>query len=293
MALDRPEPAAGQWPTADVRMVTPGLFVTLGIPLRQGRDFTAGDGFERSPVVIVNEHLAREMWPGRSPLGQRIRMEWGRRLDAEVIGVVGDVRLAALDRAPRATLYWPISQVPNSFMTVVARASSGPPEALLAGIRRALAGLDPALPLARPERLDQAVADALQRPRFTFALLAAFAASALGLAGLGLFGLLAYTVTQRQAELGVRLALGARPADLFRLVVSEGLTLSAAGLGLGLALAWGLSRLLEALLFDTATRDPLVFVVAPALLALVALCASLLPARRAARVQPALCLRSE
>ncbi|MCM2257113.1 MAG: ABC transporter permease [Vicinamibacteria bacterium] len=293
VALDRPAPAPGQLPTADVRMVTPGLFATLGIPLQQGRDFTAGDGFERSPVVIVNEHLAREMWPGRSPLGQRIRMEWGRRLDAEVIGVVGDVRLAALDRAPRATLYWPISQVPNSFMTVVARASSGPPEALLAGIRRALAGLDPALPLARPERLDQAVADALQRPRFTFALLAAFAASALGLAGLGLFGLLAYTVTQRQAELGVRLALGARPADLFRLVVSEGLTLSAAGLGLGLALAWGLSRLLEALLFDTATRDPLVFVVAPALLALVALCASLLPARRAARVQPALCLRSE
>lgn len=292
-ALDRPEPAPGQSPTADVRMVTPGLFATLGIPLRQGRDFDAGDAFERSPVVIVNDHLAREMWPGRSPLGQRIRMEWGRRLDAEVVGVVGDVRLAALDRAPRATLYWPVSQVPNSFMTVVARAASGPPEALLPGIKRALSALDPALPLAKPERLEVAVADELQRPRFTFALLAAFAASALGLAGLGLFGLLAYTVTQRQAELGVRLALGARPADLFRLVVSEGLALSAAGLVLGLALAWGLSRLLEALLFDTAARDPLVFLVASALLALVALCASLLPARRASRLQPALCLRNE
>jgi putative ABC transport system permease protein len=293
MALDRPEPAPGEFPTADVRMVTPGLFATLGIPLVQGRDFDAGDTPERAPVVIVNEHLAREMWPGKSPLGQRLRMNWGRTLDAEVVGVVGDVRLAALDTAPRGALWWPVSQVPNSFMTVVARARSGDPAALLSGMKRALAALDPALPLAKPERLDHVVADTLQRPRFTFALLGAFAASALGLAGLGLFGLLAYTVRQREPEWGVRLALGARPRDLFRLVLAEGAALSAAGLALGLALAWAAARVLEALLFDTATRDPLVFAAAPALLAAVAVLASLLPAWRASRVQPAHCLRSE
>lgn len=293
-ALDRPEPAPGESPGADVRMATPGLFATLGIALVQGRDFDAGDTAERSPVVIVNERLAREMWPGRSPLGQRIRMEWGRTLDAEVVGVVADVRLASLDTAPRGALWWPVSQVPNAFMTVVARAKgAGDAEALLPGMKRALAALDPALPLAKPERLDHVVADTLQRPRFTFALLGAFAVSALGLAGLGLFGLLAYTVRQREPEWGVRLALGARPGDLFRLVLGEGATLSAAGLALGLALAWGASRVLEALLFDTATRDPVVFVVAPALLAAVALLASVIPAWRASRVQPAHCLRSE
>jgi putative ABC transport system permease protein len=289
---DRPLPPAGQEPVADVRMVTPGLFRALGIPLLRGRDFTARDDASRAPVVVVNEGMAREYWPGHDPIGRHVRMEWGKTLDAEVVGVVGDVRLGALDTAPRATLYWAESQLPNEFMTFVLRTEASP-RGVLDAARAAIASIDKDVPLARVGSLEAALDDSLRRPRFVLGLLAAFAGVAASLAAVGLFALLSYAVAQRVRELGVRLALGARPADVRRLVLGEGLRLAAVGLAAGLALALALTRLMSSLLYEVSPRDPPAFAAVAGLVFLVSLAATAWPARRASRIDPARALRAE
>jgi putative ABC transport system permease protein len=289
---DRPAPAQGHEPVADVRMVTPGLFRTLGIALTEGRDFDVRDDADRPTVVVVNETLAREFWPGQSPLGRKIRMEWGRTLDAEIVGVVGEVRLVGLDQAPRHQIYWAVSQLPNYFLTFLVK-TPGHPSAFAGSVKEALASVDPTLPLAKIAPLSDAVGDALKQPRFTFVLLAAFALTAALLAALGLFGVLSYSVSQRLPEMGVRLALGAQPKDVAGLVLWEGARLALIGTAVGLAGALLITGLLSRLLYETSPRDPLAFVGVAAFVAVLALAAAVVPARRASRVQPAIALRAE
>ena len=289
---DRPAPPQGQEPVADVRMVTPGLLRTLGVSLTRGRDFDDTDAAKRPTVVVVNERLAREFWPGQDPLGRKLRMEWGRTLEAEIVGVVGDVRIVGLDQAPRHQIYWSVAQVPNHFMTFLVK-TEGRPGALAGPVKGAIAGVDPALPVARMAPLDEVVGDALRQPRFTFALLGAFALTAAFLAALGLFGVLSYSVTQRLPEMGVRLALGARPWDVAALVLREGASVALAGAAVGLATALALAGLLSRLLYATSPRDPVAFAGVAAFVTVLALAAAALPALKASRVEPARALRSE
>jgi putative ABC transport system permease protein len=289
---DRPAPPQGQEPVADVRMVTPGLFQALGIPLTAGRDFEARDDAAHPTVVVVNETLARRFWPGQSPLGRRIRMEWGPTLDAEIVGVVGEVRLVGLDQAPRNQIYWAVAQLPNDFLTFMVK-TAGRPAVLAGPVKQALATVDPTVPVAEIAPLDEVMGDALKRPRFTFALLGAFAVTAALLAGIGLFGVLSYSVTQRLREMGVRLALGASPRDVAGLVLREGAGLVIAGALVGLALALSVSGVLSRLLYETSPRDPAAFAGVTVMVAVMALLATALPARRASRVEPAVALRSE
>ena len=289
--LDRAAPPRGQEPTADVRFVTPGLFRTLGIDLRLGRDFDAKDVLGRPDVVIVNERAARDLWPGESPLGKRIGMQWGRAVEAEVVGVVGDVRIVSLETAARAQLYWPQAQLPGPFMVLFARGNGTGDVA--GALRAAVAASDPGVPVARVATLDDVVGENLRRPRFTFVLLGALAGTAALLAALGLFGVLAYSVGQRLPEMGVRLALGATPGDIARLVLGEGARLCAYGLGVGLLAAIALAPFLGELLFEVSPRDPWPYAAVVLLVAVTGLAAAWWPARRASRVAPAVALRAE
>jgi putative ABC transport system permease protein len=291
-ALDRPAPPPGQELTADIRIVTTGTFKALGVPLARGRDFAASDAPGRPFAVIVNESLARELWPGQDPLGKRVKMSWTGNPEGEIVGVVGDVRLVSLETAPRASLYWHQAQVPNNFMTFVVRSGSDP-MAPLAEARAQLQAIDKDVPIASVATLEQAVSDSLQRPRFLLALLGAFALMAALLATVGLFGVLSYAVGQRVPELGLRLAIGARPRDLLRLVLGDGLRLAGAGLAAGLLGALLLSRFLGSLLFEVSPRDPLALGATAVAVGLVSLAAALRPALRASRIDPAHALRGE
>jgi predicted permease len=291
-ALDRPAPPPGQELAADIRIVTTGTFKALGVPLLRGRDFETSDTAGKPFAVIVSESTARELWPGQEALGKRVRMSWGSEPEGEIVGVVGDVRLMSLESAPRSTLYWHQAQVPNNFMTFLLR-SAGDPMAPLASARAELLALDKDVPLASVATLEQAVSDSLRRPRFLLALLGAFAAMAALLATIGLFGVLSYAVGQRLPELGLRLAIGARPADLLKLVLGDGLRLTGFGLGAGLVGALLLSSFLTALLFEVSPRDPLALALTALLVGAVSLAAAARPAVRAARIDPARALRSE
>lgn len=291
-ALDRPAPEPGQELTADIRIVTPGTFRALGVQLLRGRDFDSADAPGQPFAVIVNERLARELWPGRDPLGQRVRMSWSQDPEGGIVGVVGDVRLTSLDSEARATLYWAEAQLPNNFMTFLMRADGDPMRALPAAKAELLA-LDKDIPVASVSTLEQAVDESLRRPRFLLGLLGAFALMAALLATLGLFGVLSYAVGQRVPELGVRLAIGARPRDVLRLVLGDGLRLASVGVAVGLAGAFALAHVLTSLLFEISPRDPVAFTATAALVAAVSLAAALLPALRASRIDPARALRSE
>jgi putative ABC transport system permease protein len=289
---DRPVPAPGDEPSADVRFVTPGIFEAMGIPLKQGRPFTENDTADRPTVVVINEAMARQFWPGEDPIGKRIHMGWGGLRKAEVVGIVGDVRLTSLEKTSARTIYWAQAQIPNPFMTFMVR-SRRAPSSLLPDVRAELARLDRTLPLGNVQTLERVMEGALERPRFTFVLTTAFATTAAVLAGLGLFGVLAQVVAQRRPEMGLRLALGALPRDVVRLVLREGVALAAFGLALGLVMALVASRFLKSLLYETSPADPLAYAAVAVLLGGVAVLAAALPARRASRVDPVAALKYE
>ncbi len=289
---DRPVPAAGEEPTGEVRMVTPGWFRTMGVPLLRGRAFTPRDSARAPLVVVINEAAAREFWPGGDPLGKHVLMDWFTDLDAEIIGVVGDVRLTALKQPPRATLYWAVEQVPNAFMTFMIR-SSGDPMQLAGAVRTAIASIDPDQPVAKMQTMDEVVANSLNQPRFTALLLAIFSGVAVTLAVVGIYGVLFYTVSQRTHEIGIRIALGAQRSDVLRMVLSHGMALTLLGVGIGLALALAASRFLQKLLFEVQPTDPITYAGVAVLLATVALVACYIPARRATKVDPMIALHYE
>jgi putative ABC transport system permease protein len=290
--LDRPAPPRGEEPSGDVRIVTPGLFRTLAIPLLSGRDFDDRDAAGRPRVVVVNRELVRRFWPDKDPIGQRLTLSWDGWIEAEVVGVVGDVRLTALDREPRATLYWPQSQLASGFMTLMVR-TSGSPQALASTVRKELATLDRDLPPGRVQTLEEVAAGSLERQRFLLRLLAGFALVALALAAVGVYGVMSYTVAERIPEVGVRLAVGASPGDIVRLILREGIALGASGVAIGLVLAAVGAGALRTLLFEVPPRDPLSLAAVAGLLLLATLAAAWLPARRAARIDPIKALRAE
>jgi predicted permease len=290
--LDRSVPPRGQEPVADIRIVTPGVLRTMGVPVLAGRDLLASDTKDRPRVVLVNRTLAQDFWPGQDAIGKRVSMSWDGDLEAEVVGVVGDVRLTSLDTAARHTLYWSQEQLPNSFMTLMVRAS-GAPESLIPAVRSVVAALDPELPPGRFRSLEEIVEGSLERQRFLLRLLAAFAIVAILLAAVGVYGVMSYAVIERVPEVGVRLAIGASPRDIVRLVLRDGLVLGLAGVAIGMVAAAAGAGALRSLLFEVAPRDPVSLGAVSCLLLLATLTAAWLPARRASRVDPIKALRVE
>jgi putative ABC transport system permease protein len=287
----RPEPEPGKVPQTQINIVTPDYFRTMGIPVREGRDFTDHDDADAPRVVIVNETLARLAWPGESPLGRRLRPQ-GSDEWLTVIAVVGDVKHRRLSEPPQAQVYTTHYQDPKIFACVVAR-TAGPPMAVADSVRAAIWSVDKDQPVWSVASMESVIERALAHTRFLLWLFGAFAAVALLLAAIGIYGVLSYAVAQRTQEIGIRIALGARAAQVLGLVVSQGMALVLGAIVLGLAGAFALSGLMRSLLFGVTPSDPWTFAAAALVLALVALVACWLPARRATRVDPVAALTHE
>jgi putative ABC transport system permease protein len=290
----RPKPAEGEFPTAEVRPITPNFFSTMGIPRLAGRDFAASDTGDSPLVAVIGETLARRHLSGENPLGKRLHVNIGPRegMLVEVVGVVGDIRFNSLDGEIRPTVYLPHAQLAIGLMTLVVR-SEGDPLAQVPAVTRAVRGIDPELPLADVRTMQEVVDATVARPRTVAVLLAAFALLALVLAAVGVYGVMAYSVARRTQEIGVRMALGASPKSVFRLVLGEALRLVLAGVVVGLVAAAGLTRLLETLLFETEPLDLWTFTATAVVLLIVATLASYIPARRGTRIAPVEALRAE
>ena len=293
--LDKPLPP-GVTPAGEAyRVVTTGFFAALGIPLRRGRLLTEDDTRER-PAVVINETLARTYYPGEEPIGKEIYLGApDNRLfeRGTIVGVVGDTHDVGLGSAPVATVYIPLAVMPGwSAFSYVVR-TSVPPMTVAGAAREAIRSVDANIPVRGTRTVDEVLAEAVAPAQWSMTLLTVFAAIAMIMAALGVFGVLSYTVTQRTRELGIRLALGAAPRAVKRMVVSQGLGLVAAGLAIGLAGSFALTRVMSGLLYGVAPTDPLTFATVGVVLALVAVAASYLPARRATRIDPILALRTE
>ena len=293
--LDRAKPADGEMPTTEVRPITPGLFKTMGIPQLAGRDFTDADIATAPHVAVVSEGLVRRHFPGENPLGRRLQVSIGSAPDGmnvEIVGVVGDVKFSSLDVETRSAVYIPHPQLPLGLMTFVIRTDMEP-SALTSSVAGAVRSIDPELPLADVRTMSEVVDATLARPRTVSALLAVFALIALVLAGVGVYGVMAYSVSQRTQEIGVRMALGASVQSVFRMVLGQALKLVSIGVVAGLVAAGLLTRLLETLLFQTEPLDPLTFGATALVLLIVATFASYVPARRGTRIAPTEALRAE
>jgi putative ABC transport system permease protein len=281
--------AEGQAPIAFPRIIDPGYLKTMRISLRAGRDFTAHDTEESEKVVIINETMARRLWPGKNAVGQIAVLGRG---DHRVIGVVGNVRHAALEQEAGLEMYLPITQYASGSIELVVRTKL-PTESLAPSVRTALSQVDPKLPTAEFQTLGQLVDQATSPKRLVTLLLGGFSLLALILAALGIYGVISYAVTQRTHELGIRMALGASVTDVLKLVIGQGMRPVVLGLTLGLVAAIALTRLMASLLFGVSATDPVTFASITLILAAVALLACYLPARRASKVDPVIALRYE
>lgn len=272
---------------------SPGYFEALGIPLLAGRAFEPRDTSSGEQVMLVSRALAERTWPGEDPIGKRISVGDPERDGwSTVVGVVGDVRQGQLDADPAPTMYGLYTDQPWPFMSAVVK-SSLEPQALHGALKTTIQGLDPRMPVQPLRWVEESIAETLAERRFLFALLGVFAGLALTLAGIGLYGLVSYSVARRRREIGIRMALGARREKVVALVVRQGLALAASGVAAGLVSALWLTNVLAGFLFEVEPRDPLTFAVFTLVLTAVAAIASYVPARRAARVDPNLALRVE
>jgi predicted permease len=274
--------------TVYVRDISPGYLHALGLPLLAGRPFDERDKSGVPDVVLVNRRLARTAFPNENPIGQRIYFPW-HKTPMEILGVVGDENTVSLDTELRPVVYFPFAQSPSDDWGMVVRTTSGTAAAGLASaIRQEIRALEPEAPVFNIRTMDQLIADAPSTVmrRYPAMLMAAFAAIALLMAVIGTYGLVAYGVSQRLHEIAVRIALGAGPADILRLLMRQGIALTLAGIAAGLVCASVLTRGLEKLLFEVKPLDPATLAVAPAMLLGAALLATYIPARRAMRIAP-------
>jgi putative ABC transport system permease protein len=295
--LSQPERSLMDLPVAAVRVVGPDYFSAMQIPLRSGRTFSNQELTEERHVVIINQAFAEQYLKGVNPLGQKAAifmksLEESKNTPSEIIAVAGDVRQMGLDTPAEPTVYWPHPELVLSELTILVRTTNDP-LSLLSAVRNELQQLDPAQPMAGVATMDELLSGSLSRSRFTMLVLAVFAALALILASVGIYGVIAYSVTQRTQEFGVRMALGASRRDVLRLVLGQGTRLTLLGIGLGIVAALIVTRLMATLLYGISATDPLTFTSVALLLALVALAACYIPAQRATRVDPIVALRYE
>jgi putative ABC transport system permease protein len=281
-------------PSTDVTHVGVDYFRTMAIPLVGGRAFNVGED-ERSPkVYVVNQTFVKRFFPNESPIGKSIRLGWGSDPKGEyheIVGIVGDVHAGALDQEPSPIVYALVTQYPQNGLTLVARAKE--PTALAAPFRNLMREIDRDVPIYSVMTMDERVGASIGAQRFYASLIGVFAVVALALAAVGLYGVIAYAVSQRTHELGVRVALGATTDRISRMVISEGLVLTGIGVSLGIVGALLLGRVVSSLLFGVSSRDPLTLVGVVVALAAIAMVASWLPARRAARVDPLIAIRGD
>ena len=279
---------------ADERLVGGHYFEAMEIPLRQGRFFNEEDDPTKPIVVIIDEYMAEQLWPGQDPIGKRIHIVELQSKDPwqTVVGVVGRVKQDSLDSDPRIAFYLAHTQFPSRAMTVAVRGSADP-AAMVSAIKKELQYLDPDLPMYHVRTMEQQVGESLARRRFTMLLLGVFASVALALATIGIYGVMAYLVNQGIREIGIRMALGASRRNILSLVVRQGMALALSGVTIGLAVAFLLTRLMRSLLFGVEATDPTTFAVISLFLAMIALFASYIPAQRAARIDPVISLRCD
>jgi predicted permease len=298
----RATPPSGEHFTGLYRVADWRYLQTMGVPVKQGRDFTASDGPDSQGVALVNETLTHRYWPNADPVGQQIRLVFSAtRTPWEpiphqgwltIVGVVGDVRDWAWSEPKSGQLYLPDTQNPSRLMSLVVR-SSGDRAQLTAGVRRAIESVDPDQPMTDVKTMEEYLAVAFSQRRLNMSLLAFFAVVAALLAAIGIYGVMGYAVTQRSHEIGIRMALGAEPGDVLRMIVGDGMKLALLGLVIGITASLPLMKYLESQLYGVKARDPLTFVGVAAGLALVALAACYFPARRATKVDPLVALRYE
>jgi predicted permease len=293
---ERPLPD-GQRAGAPVRIIATDYFKTMGIPVRQGRVFDERDRLESAPVVIVNERFANKYFPGQNVIGKRIMPGFSADDSGEkmrdIVGVVGNVKHLSLRNEDSPEMYLPDAQIPFNIPSLVIRTSVSNPNALTNSVRKELAALDATIPLTSVKVFEDYISRSLARPRFNTLLLSIFAGTALLLTAIGIYGVMAYSVSQRTNEIGIRIALGAGKSSIFRLVVGQAMTLVGISLVVGLAGAFAATRLLNSLLFGVGASDPITFAAIVLLVSAVAFIAAWLPARRATRVDPIIALRAE
>ncbi len=283
---------------ANNRQVTVGYLETMGVKLRQGRFFDEHDDAQAQPVAVINETMARQYWPGESAVGKRFRLGGTDSTSPwrTVIGVIGDVKEMGLEAPPKAEFFFPYQQLPDMLWNMprdLTVRTTGDPLSVAAAVRQAVWSVDPAQPVSNVRTMEEIMAEEVAQRRIGMTLLAAFAALALLLASLGIYGVLSYAVTQRTQEIGIRMALGANRRAVLRLVMADGLRLAGVGVAIGLGASFALTRLMSGLLFGVSASDPRTLAGVTLLLTAVALLACYIPARRAAKVDPMIALRYE
>ena len=291
----RPEPPPGQLPSTDINRVSPDYFRAMGVRLLSGRFFSEQDHGDALLVCIIDETFAKTFWPGENPIGRKIKLGGSRNPEArplEIVGVVAHVKNYGVDQTSRVETYLPYKQSPFASFTLLVR-TTGDPGALTSAVRQAVRSTDPEVPIFNVRTMESLVSDSVAQRRLAAVLLSVFAGLALVLAAVGIYGVMSYAVTQRTQEIGIRMALGAKHADIVKMVVRQGMVLAVIGVVVGLGLALGLAQLIERLLFQVSASDPPTFSVVPLILAAVALLACYIPARRATRVDPMIALRYE
>jgi putative ABC transport system permease protein len=283
---------SGQMDDANLRQATPGLLNAMRVPLLSGRWLSSRDTERTAGVVAVNQEFVQRFFGGKNPLGQHLKLTGDQTRAREIVGIVGTVKQGALDETPRAAMYVPLAQYPPPDMDVVVRAAANPLQ-LATTLREIVHSMDKDQAISAVRSMDDVVSASVAQPRFSSELLSLFAALALVLAAVGLYGVIAYTSIQRTHEIGIRMASGASPGDVLRLVLGQGLRLALTGAGIGILGALALTRLMQGLLFQVSATDPATYIGVTTVLTIVTLVASYLPARRAMRVDPMVALRYE
>lgn len=283
----RPEDAA----SANYRLISPNYLRALGIPLIRGRDFNEHDTNETPPIALINETLAKRYFPGEDPIGKQLNIE-GQKAPREIVGIIGDVKQIKLDSEVKSEIYVPFLQFPLASMSIVVRANTDP-SSITSAVLSQIAVVDKDQPVFRVKTMDQYLSESMAQRRFSTILLGTFAALALTLAAIGIYGVLNYLVTQRTHEIGIRMALGAKQRDILKLVVGHGMLLSLLGIVIGIAAALFLTRIMSSLLYGVSATDPWTYIALSLVLAGVALLACIIPARRASKVDPLIALRYE